>query len=556
MIDRTYLFVKSGVAVFLLSTLSSNAFSQTFADDFNTDTLNPGFQVSTSAISNPESVITTDDAGAIINIIHSDPASSERASYEWRNDTTRNSVRATGEFLGPRPSAGNLRFEASGILFNSLTDGGGDPNTRTDDVRIEITLRLGSVPEDDSANVCFSILDSEGNSDPLSEESQECIDFQLPSLDINTPYVTELGIDPDTQELFSKLNGERIAVASPFEMFEPNSPFAFARFRVRDGAETGQFRLSALEFDDNIVDTTRLDIFDRYATEDFDTFTGDSTRSKTIEDGRLLLTASVDAMNSANESFLRFQDTVDYIEADLLFSSETEIDTSNGGFGAVRLQGIMYNEISADNDAGNLGSVFSLIQLIDQSETGLVAEYCILRSDNADFSESTDLADGLDDNRCPTFDLNVEVDTVYNARMSLNQAERTLTLILADQEIVYDITTDVFKRESRLRLSSRIGFGATGTIVGYFDNLRNDPDALTDEEIIAAMNSGNSTDSDVSTSSSGEDGGAGGSVGGSSGNSGGGGGCTIYGDQKEYSMLLMILISIGVLSMRRRRRVT
>lgn len=89
---------------------------------------------------------------------------------------------------------------------------------------------------------------------------------------------------------------------------------------------------------------------------------------------------------------------------------------------------------------------------------------------------------------------------------------------------VFTIDSDVFKRDSTLRAQSRMSDGATGTFVGYFDNLRNELAELTDEEISASINGGNSiepTDATTDGSSC--------------------GGCSIARGQKEYSLVLICL---------------
>ena len=132
------------------------------------------------------------------------------------------------------------------------------------------------------------------------------------------------------------------------------------------------------------------------------------------------------------------------------------------------------------------------MQLIDQAAAdGLVGEYCLLRGDADNFSEFTDLADGMDDNRCPTFDLAVEPDTFYNAKMALDRDAKTVSFTLGGETKVVNIETAIYDNDSPLRAQARIARGATGTIVGEFDNLRNDPTALTDEEI-ASMSSSSS----------------------------------------------------------------
>jgi len=496
--------------------------AQSFADDFSSSTLYRDFNIYTNALANPDTVANTDDTGLRVNIIHSDPTGEERAAYELNTRRASSSVKSTGQFTGDRPTVGTLRYESQGRFYNSIADGGLGEDSRAGDVEIELTLILGTSPEEDFTQICFFDRDTEGNSQPLEATRDKCESFQITELDVNTPYTLEVGIDRATQELYGVFNDERIAVTTPTPFYEANDQYAWARFRVRDGAESGSFLLSSLSFDGESVDFAPIDTADRYKTDDFDDFRDDDNRSKEIIDGRLRMSATVASSDEDNVAFLRFAQPNDYIEADLIYSSESAVDTTAGGFAAVRIAGLLYNDTSAQLDVGELGSVFAAVMLINNADSGLVGEYCAIRSDAEDFSASTDLADGMDDNRCPTFELAVSPDTIYNASLSLDQDAKTITFQLGGEVIVYNITTDVYKRTGTLRAQARMAAGATGTIVGYYDNLRNDPNALTDEELAASMNG-----TGTSTSSS-------------------GGGCTFGAGNKDYSMLMLLLAAILV----------
>jgi len=509
-----------GVALCVCHSLAN---AQGFADDFSSNTVNSDFSIYSNWIANIETVASVDDSGVLLNIVHADPTNDERAVYEFTSQRVQSSVRSTGQFVGQRPTVGNVRYESQGRFYNSIADGGLGEDDRTGDVEIELVLRLGTSPEEDRAEVCFKDRDSEGNSQPLEETRNKCENFQMTNLDVNTPYTLEVGIDRSTQELFAELNDERITVSSPTAFYEPNNRYGWARFRVRDGAESAQFRLSSLIFDGEEANLQFLDTQGRYKTDNFDNFSGDDNRSKEVINGRLRMSATVNSSEEDNDAFLRLANPNDYIEADLIYSSESSVDTSGGGFAAVRVGGLLYNDTSDALDVGNLGTVWASVMLIDNADSGLVGEYCVIRSDAADFSESTDLADGMDNDRCPTFELAVSADTIYNASLSLDSEAKTITFKLADEVIVYNITTDVYKRDGLLRAQARMASGATGTVVGYFDNLRNSPTALTDEELLASMNGDSGTDGSSASSS------------------GGGGGCSIVDGQREYSMILLML---------------
>jgi hypothetical protein len=494
--------------------------AQEFADDFSTNSFDRNYRLYTDAIANVDSAATVDDNGLLLNIIHEEPSGDKRAVYEFNNNSTTDSISMTAQYLDARPAVGNLRIEASASFFNSIADGGVNPGEREGDVEVEIVLRLGTTQEEDRAEVCFKLRDAEGNSQPLEPTRNKCESFQQAGLNTDTAYPISIGVNRETMELYGSLGDETITAAFPFQIFDVADPFAFARVRVRDGAESGSFRISALSFDAEPVDLAAVDTTGRYRSDDFDDFTGDNTRSKEIVDERLRLSATVNNAEDEQVSFLRLARHSGYLEADMQYSSESDVQTSGGGFAAVRIAGIIYNDLSADGDNLN-GSVWTSVMLIKNADSQLVGEYCIIRSNDENFSTSTDLADGLDDDRCPTFDLEVSEDTTYNASIALDEAAKTLTFKLGEEVKVYNITTDIYTREDdTMRAQARMAQGATGTVVGYFDNLRNDPNARTDEEIAAAMNQD------------------------SEGSSSGGGGCSVANGQQEYSMLLLMLLAL------------
>jgi len=538
--------VMPATAAALLSLTFSQAQAQSFADDFSTNSVVRGYTVYTNALANEDTVATADGNGLLLTLEHNDPTGEERAAFEVASDNVKDAISAVVEFTGERPTVGNLRLETFTRLYNKTADGGPVPDERTDDVEADVNLRLGTAPEEDLAEACFRQRDADGNSSNIDGIDNRCFLFQITELEVNTPYTVTVGFDRETNELYGQLNDERIAIMSPHTIFEPARPQAYTRARVRDGAQSGEFRISDVMFDGTPVDISNYNDTNNYRHDGFDDFTGDENRSKEIVDGRLRLSSSASNAEDNSDSFLRFAKPSTFIQADMVFSSESEIDTTGAdlegetgaAFGAVRIAGIQYNELSADSDAGNLGSVWGAVMLIDHAATGLVAEYCVIRSDADDFSASTDLGDGMDDDQCPKFDLSVEKDVVYNASIDLDTEAKTLTFQLGGEEKIYNIETDILLRENdSLRAQAVMRRGATGTIVGYFDNLRNDPDALTSEEMTATATGDDSAgDSDSAESSS------------------GGGGCSVVQGQKEYSMLWLLLGALGVIGFRAVRR--
>lgn len=206
-----------------------------------------------------------------------------------------------------------------------------------------------------------------------------------------------------------------------------------------------------------------------------------------------------------------------------------------GAFAGVRVSGGLYNDGASSGDGDSTGNVWGSVMLIQNNDVdGLVGEYCLLRADNADWTESSDLADMTDDMRCPTFDLTVQADTAYNAVLQLDAEAKTVSFTLGGKTKVINIDTDVvINPDNLLRIQSRMARGATGTVVGIADNVRNDPAALSDEEKLAMTGGGDGVGSD----------------------GGSGSGCSIA-SAGSFDPLLPILSILSLIFMGMRRRLS
>jgi len=257
---------------------------------------------------------------------------------------------------------------------------------------------------------------------------------------------------------------------------------------VRDGAEFGLFNLQSLSTDGSALELSIVDDPSNYKVDNYDNFSDDPNRTKEIVDGRLKLATTVSDPADDNQAFLRFVNRSNYIEAELEYASESSVDFPAGeGFASVRIAGILYNVNSAgeSDELGYNGNVWGSVNLIrNGNDSGqLAGEYCLIRNDSDDWTVTTDLADGMNDFRCPVFNFNIEEDTAYKAALGFDPVAGTVTFSLGDETHTLSVGSDVFIRsDETLRVQTRMAGGATGTVVAFVDNLRNDPDALTDEE--------------------------------------------------------------------------
>jgi len=163
----------------------------------------------------------------------------------------------------------------------------------------------------------------------------------------------------------------------------------------------------------------------------------------------------------------------------------------------------------------------------------------------------------MDDGRCPTFDILIEADTSYSASVDLDIESRTVTFTLGGEQKTVNITSDIFLRESdTLRAQARIAFGATGTIVGFVDNLTNSSNLFntnspadgtgTDTDGTEPDNDSTGTNTDSTGTESSEPSDTNGGI------SGGGGGCSISSPGSSSGFMHLMAVFSLLLLLRRK----
>lgn len=473
-------------------TYSVHAQDTGFADDFSRNFVNINFRAESLNLVETEDPARFEAEQLLLNIIDVDPTDNERGEFNIQPTDILETLETNVTTGLERPDEGRVGYSIQGRFYNSITDGGpaiddASLDRRYGDVNVYVELYINADSNEDQFLYCFENRTADGGFETAVPGTPECDVLALvPQLD--TAYSMSVGIDRVAGQMFVRVNEEEVRLDAPTQMFEVASPFYQARARVRDGANNGQFTINSISTNLGTIDLSVAAEDFRYRTDSFDNFSDDDSRDKRIVNGQLFLSASNSDVDSDNDSFLRLANATDHLEAEMAYSSESSV-TLNDGFSAVRLSGVFYNERTNAPDGDNTGEVWSSVMLIRNSDGNLVGEYCVIRSDAPDWSVSTDLADQMDNDRCPTFDLEVAEDTFYKASISLDEQARTLTFSLGGEEKTYDILSDIFLRGETVRAQSRIARGATGTVVGLFDNLRNDPDALTDAELSGSMSS-------------------------------------------------------------------
>ncbi|MDB4223239.1 JDVT-CTERM domain-containing protein [Granulosicoccus sp.] len=518
---------------------ASGAHALEFADDFNSDAVNPKFRVKFEDIANEDTALSLTNGVIMLDIQDPIPEDEQEADIKLRFDLA-DSYSIEIKTPDELPTAGRQHFYLNGSFFNQTSNGGPGAtddsiSQRTDDVDVEVAISLSSEADQSYLSYCFKTRDTEGNTQPFSPTGQKCFNFQTQA-ESGTEYTVTIGLDRANNELYASINDERYAEPVTTEIFDAGDPFPEAVFRLQDGASNGIFSVSALSFDDQSVDLSIASKSGQYKTDDFDNYRDEANRSKEVVNGQLILSASNDDIENSINADLRMAEFTGYLEADITYSSESAIVTDEAGaFAGVRVSGGLYNDGASSGDGDSTGNVWGSVMLIQNNDVdGLVGEYCLLRADNADWTESSDLADMTDDMRCPTFDLTVQADTAYNAVLQLDAEAKTVSFTLGGETKVINIDTDVvINPDNLLRIQSRMARGATGTVVGIADNVRNDPAALSDEEKLAMTGGGDGVGSD----------------------GGSGSGCSIA-SAGSFDPLLPILSILSLIFMGMRRRLS
>ncbi len=534
--------MKVMIGTVALALASSSAIAMEFADDFNLDVVNPAYSVSFEDLANEDTVLNVTDGILVLDIEDPDPADDTEADVKLRFDQA-DAISATIKLDDENPVAGRQQFFLNGSLFNIFSDGGPAQDDdsivrRTGNVSIEVGLNFRANAAENAAYYCFRLREADNSTSAFAASGEKCQNFEAPVV-AGGEYTFSIGIDRAGNALTASVNNETIIETYTTETFAAVDEQAEITFRAREGAPTGNFELSSLNVDGAAFDLSIAPLLSRYRTGDFDNYSDDPDRSKDVVAGRLRLSATNRDTETDNNADLRMQQRTGYLEADLTYSSESDV-VNGEGFSAVRVSGVVYNDGSSTGEGDLTGQVWAGVMLIENPGTGLVAEYCLLRAENPEWSESSDLADMANDDRCPTFDLQVQPDTAYNAVLELDEEARQVRFTIGGETKTIDIVTDIVPEPFPLRIQNRIARGATGTVVAYVDNVRNGPGLLTDEERLA-MTDANDGETVVDTVTDAV--------------SSGGGGCSIVEGQKEYSMLALVLgaMLVRFVGFRRRR---
>jgi len=201
--------------------------------------------------------------------------------------------------------------------------------------------------------------------------------------------------------------------------------------------------------------------------------------SANIVDGRLRL--SLEQPVSIDD---RIRNRVRLLEPEIAVTDYLEGVVSDG-FASLRISGSMYNDQPGGASDGELGDVYVVLGLAVDGEGSLFAFTQTQRANDPAFNTSTIVTDLIDEEFTPEF------DTDYIVSITLDRTQSVLQFNLENRESGEAIQSEIEIlttisdpsggfRNTQVRMES----GVIGTVVGFVDNIRTNPAALTSEEMV------------------------------------------------------------------------
>lgn len=449
---------------------------------------------------------------------------------------------------GDEPEA---RIRIGGQFWNDMADGGFDG--RTGDVFVQLQLRMyGDGTQDARLCVDRETQADSGDSEgvPLFEGGANCDFFDDVVLELGAEYTLSVSVDRAAGVLTYSIDDDVRTVSLGQPVFTP----AFDRRGVQfaQGGVPGRAVASV-----HAIGTD--DYFQNFPTDPpvigpYRPFF-DLERAGTslfVVDGR----ARFEVASSAEEQGrinLIAQGESDRIEAVLELSSESTFVAGPDGDTEPTARAYLgftsYNDTAEGGFNANEGNVFAAIELNRYANGMPLIEYCLVRSNTADFSDTLDLlADGGRD--CTDSGIEAALDTPYAATLELDREAGTMRFAVNESELVYPIATPIFPVEDG-RFFIGTGpraFNGSNAIV-YVDDYRTSPDAPLVSGAASPVGTGDEPDvQDPDPTTAGEGTGTLDTANGSSG----GGGCSIGGHGGDGMTWLLGLLATAAIVLRRR----
>ena len=444
-----------------------------FADDFSSDSIT----YTTQSFDGSGPASARGEPGAIVMEASSAAGSQGVRDLRLYPIGDRLSVTASIEptlALAADGSSG-VDFGVRGVLFNDLAAGGDGSGSGVGNVSVNV----GVSAQGDGTLAAYACVGRDGpdgfESYPAFDDDLNCADFGIavtPGTSVTYGYSFDrasgtLTVSIDDESRTGTLAGPFNRAADPetsIALGVSNETFAAAR-------------ISSITTASGTVDFAgTTPVVDRYAAQ---FFSDERPGSATVIDGRARLER--DSLNQGfNSVELAPRQQNDHIEAVLELSSASDI--GSGGIDA-GLESEWFNDTSDGGFDGRTGDVRATISLRARTDGLREVEYCLTRSNDAEFDDRSGLLD--DGGRCARFPTRVELDTPYRAAITLDRDASIITFRFDGFQHVQTLA-GVFDG------SRPVGFvyvsaDAGASVVGFVDDLRTSPSALTPTEAAAGV---------------------------------------------------------------------
>lgn len=365
----------------------------------------------------------------------------------------------------------------SGMLYSDTAGVAASPAGR---VFAELALFVKADGER-GVRLCLDRRDENDASGPLGvfgDQLCEVLDGFSPRVEVE--HALGLALDRDAGTLTATLDSVQRVIVLPGEVFEASDRSMFLRVYQEGGA--GQVSVDILGVEtDGLVDDFSISppAFPGYEPLSNRGGAGEQTVDidAATERARFSLTGRPD--QGYRQVTLRPQIASDYLEG-ILSLDTSELPTDSRA--TLRLQGRFYNDTSAPPDPPGdavSGDVRGIVQLARVRDDRILAQYCLWR-------ESIEPGVGFEpllhpERPCLDFGIQAESRVGYRASITLDRASGGMKFSLGDVSRVHAISTPV-NDVARPRFNILLSMAGAGVAVGYLDDFRTAPDALTPGE--------------------------------------------------------------------------
>ncbi len=455
-----------------------------------------------------------------------------------RTDSVRASVSLSSlSLLHPDPDAeATVRIRA--VFHNDIQDFG-TANPREGDIPVSIRLRREG---DGRFRADYSIGRRDENGD---WQDYDIVDgdnygqFDVTGLALDTIYELSISIDRELSALILTFEDQSIEIPLPTQGFQANQAEALVQVEYRGTSGRAIGRVHSIETDNYQQDFANgTGTLGPYAP----VFNARRPGQEAVnEDGRMKL-VSDRSLFAQNSTSLFLAGGSSYTGAEVMLSSESTI--SAGSSARAGIAATLYNDLEAGG--GNEGRVYSEMH-IEAEDNGMVyAEYCVIRSNDENFSDTTELVTGMPVTdgplNCSRFDQQVALDVDHAMSIDFDSTQGVIVFTLNGEQQEYAVTTAMYEI-TRPYNAIIVHASDTGRSVGYFNSFSLSPTPVPlagSDQILAPDGeaTGNGSNADDSTSS---------------GSGGSSGGCSIGGaSTSSASFALLFVFALGGIWRRRR----